>query len=271
MVHQRNFNSHKPKGKNSVQQNTDFKKKGKKPFKKNKKGDGCYTCGSEEHWATVNAEHGSSASAAALDSLRAATESLSRATFEDQLLHGIDSAIKSSQPPLIAEMEDTVGCFPFQVSENRYFVGYDFKRYITLSRTFEDEEIEVVTKTDCLDKHGKSVRRRDSRPSLTFDIIVSKSNGYKLKFTCVAYPDDITIHSMNMTPSPNEEELLEDMSKYDGFNKLDENLQKSFHEYLELRGITPGTMNLFREYISSNGPRKQHFWLNKLSDFVKKD
>jgi len=51
MVHQRNFNSHKPKGKNSVQQNTDFKKKGKKPFKKNKKGDGCYTCGSEEHWA----------------------------------------------------------------------------------------------------------------------------------------------------------------------------------------------------------------------------
>nr|BAK03085.1 predicted protein [Hordeum vulgare subsp. vulgare] len=50
MVHQRNFNSHKPKGKNYVQQNTDFKKKGKKTFNKNKKGDGCYTCGSEEHW-----------------------------------------------------------------------------------------------------------------------------------------------------------------------------------------------------------------------------
>jgi hypothetical protein len=51
MVRRKNFNSHKPKGKNGVQQNTDFKKKGKKTFKKNKKGDGCFTCGSEEHWA----------------------------------------------------------------------------------------------------------------------------------------------------------------------------------------------------------------------------
>ena len=42
---QKNF--HKFKGKNSVQQNTTFKKKGKK---KDKKRDGCFTCGSEEHW-----------------------------------------------------------------------------------------------------------------------------------------------------------------------------------------------------------------------------
>ena len=51
MVNQRNFNSHKFKGKNGVQQNTDFKKKGKKTFKKNKKDEGCFTCGSTEHWA----------------------------------------------------------------------------------------------------------------------------------------------------------------------------------------------------------------------------
>ena len=51
MVNQKNFNSHKPKGKNGVQHNTDFKKKGKKTFKKNKKDEGCFTCGSVEHWA----------------------------------------------------------------------------------------------------------------------------------------------------------------------------------------------------------------------------
>ena len=45
-VVQKNF--HKFKGKNSVQQNTTFKKKGKK---KDKRRDGCFTCGSEEHWA----------------------------------------------------------------------------------------------------------------------------------------------------------------------------------------------------------------------------
>ena len=41
-------NSHKFKEKNSVQQNTTYKKKGKK---KDKKRDGCFTCGSDEHWA----------------------------------------------------------------------------------------------------------------------------------------------------------------------------------------------------------------------------
>ncbi len=51
MVNQKNFNSHKPKGKNGAQHNTDFKKKGKKTFEKNKKDEGCFTCGSTEHWA----------------------------------------------------------------------------------------------------------------------------------------------------------------------------------------------------------------------------
>ena len=41
-------NLHKFKGKNSVRQNTTFKKKGKK---KDRKRDGCFTSGSEEHWA----------------------------------------------------------------------------------------------------------------------------------------------------------------------------------------------------------------------------
>src|SRR4051812_13894427 len=48
---QRNVNSNKHKGKTSVQQNTNFKKKGKKTFKKDKKKDVCFTSGLEEHWA----------------------------------------------------------------------------------------------------------------------------------------------------------------------------------------------------------------------------
>ena len=48
---QKNFNPHKPKGKTGVQHNTDLNKKGKKTFNKDKKKGGCFTCGSEEHWA----------------------------------------------------------------------------------------------------------------------------------------------------------------------------------------------------------------------------
>jgi hypothetical protein len=50
-VVQKNFNSYKSKGKMGVQQNNDFKKKGNKTFKKDKKKSGCFTCDSEEHWA----------------------------------------------------------------------------------------------------------------------------------------------------------------------------------------------------------------------------
>ena len=42
---------HAQRERTSVQQNTDFKKKGKKSFKKDKTKDGCFSCGSEEHWA----------------------------------------------------------------------------------------------------------------------------------------------------------------------------------------------------------------------------
>ena len=48
---QKNSGFQKTKGKTVVQQNTDFKKKGKKPFNKDKKKGACFTCGSEEHWA----------------------------------------------------------------------------------------------------------------------------------------------------------------------------------------------------------------------------
>ena len=48
MVQQKNFQN-KFKGNNKIQQNTTFKKKGKKNNKK--KDDGCFTCGSENHWA----------------------------------------------------------------------------------------------------------------------------------------------------------------------------------------------------------------------------
>lgn len=50
---------------------------------------------------------------------------------------------------------------------------------------------------------------------------------------------------------------------------LDENLQRAFHKYLELRGITPMTTNFLHEYMINKDSREYLFWLNKLKDFVK--
>ncbi|KAK1660370.1 hypothetical protein QYE76_048529 [Lolium multiflorum] len=69
-------------------------------------------------------------------------------------------------------------------------------------------------------------------------------------------------------PAANDDEEL---IAYEGpdFNDLDENLQRAFHKYLELRGISPFTTNFLHEYMINKDSREYLFWLNKLKDFVK--
>ena len=49
---------------------------------------------------------------------------------------------------------------------------------------------------------------------------------------------------------------------------LDENLQKSFHKYLEIRGIKPSTTNFLHEYMINKDSREYLGWLKKLKKFV---
>lgn len=49
---------------------------------------------------------------------------------------------------------------------------------------------------------------------------------------------------------------------------LDENLQKSFHKYLEIRGIKPSTTNFLHEYMINKDTREYKNWLKKLKQFV---
>lgn len=51
---------------------------------------------------------------------------------------------------------------------------------------------------------------------------------------------------------------------------LDENLQKAFHKYLEIRGIKPSTTNFLHEYMINKDSREYLNWLNKLKKFIEK-
>jgi complement component 1 Q subcomponent-binding protein len=50
---------------------------------------------------------------------------------------------------------------------------------------------------------------------------------------------------------------------------LDENLQRAFHKYLELRGISPMTTNFLHEYMINKDSREYLLWLRKLKDYFK--
>jgi complement component 1 Q subcomponent-binding protein, mitochondrial len=49
---------------------------------------------------------------------------------------------------------------------------------------------------------------------------------------------------------------------------LDENLQKAFHKYLEIRGIKPSAINFLHEYMINKNSREELNWLKKLKNFV---
>lgn len=49
---------------------------------------------------------------------------------------------------------------------------------------------------------------------------------------------------------------------------LDENLQKGFYKYLEVRGIKPSATNYLREYMANKDNREYLLWLKYLKKFV---
>lgn len=52
------------------------------------------------------------------------------------------------------------------------------------------------------------------------------------------------------------------------FSDLDENLQKGFYKYLDVRGIKPSTTNYLREYMADKDNREYLLWLKNLKKFV---
>nr|GEY26597.1 mitochondrial glycoprotein [Tanacetum cinerariifolium] len=50
--------------------------------------------------------------------------------------------------------------------------------------------------------------------------------------------------------------------------ELDENLQKAFHKYLEIRGIKPSATNFLHEYMVNKEHKEYTNWLKNLKKFV---
>ncbi|XP_062192879.1 uncharacterized protein At2g39795, mitochondrial-like [Phragmites australis] len=208
-----------------------------------------------------------------------------RPSSDAELLGIIDSEIKCAEDcDDHGRVEEIPDNFPFKISDEKGMNA------ITLSRTYQGEQIEVLVHMPSLvtgdepdqerdgededaDKEGDENQEDDSekppQSSIPLTVTVSKGVGPTLEFTCTAYPDEVIIDSLSVRqPSGNEEE---DLIAYEGpdFNDLDENLQRAFQKYLELRGITPMTTNFLHEYMINKDSREYLLWLTKLKDFVK--
>ncbi|KAF8662877.1 hypothetical protein HU200_055458 [Digitaria exilis] len=200
-----------------------------------------------------------------------------------ELLSVIESEIKYAEDcddhDRVEEIPDN---FPFKISDEKGMNA------ITLRRTYHGEQIEVVAHMPSLVTGDEPDHDRDDKDegegkeeddgeedegekppqsSVPLTVTITKGDGPILEFTCTAYPDEVIIDSLSVThPS---EDCEKDIIAYEGpdFNDLDENLQRAFHKYLELRGISPLTTNFLHEYMINKDSREYLLWLRKLKDF----
>ncbi|XP_073156392.1 uncharacterized protein At2g39795, mitochondrial-like [Henckelia pumila] len=190
---------------------------------------------------------------------------------DESLLRVIQSEIKCAVESHEEEqVEEVPQGFPFKI-ENHHG-----QQTITLTRQYQGETIsvevhmpDIITGAeDDADDSNEEGEESASQPSIPLVIQVSKRSGPCLEFNCTAYPDEIAIDSLSVKdPEAAEDEII----PYEGpdFSDLDENLQKAFHKYLEIRGIKASTTNFLHGYMVDKDSKEYITWLKNLEKFIK--
>ncbi|PIN07930.1 MAM33, mitochondrial matrix glycoprotein [Handroanthus impetiginosus] len=192
-----------------------------------------------------------------------------KASSDESLVRVIESelqyAVESQEED---QAEDAPAGFPFKIED------HPGQQTVTLAREYQGETITVEVHMPDLvtgeenddnddDDEGEE---RANQSSIPLVVRVSKKGGPSLEFGCTAYPDEIAIDSLSVK----DPESSEDQIAYEGpdFGDLDENLQKAFHKYLEIRGIKPSTTNFLHAYMVDKDNREYITWLKNLKKFV---
>lgn len=185
---------------------------------------------------------------------------------DENLIRVIESEIDCAEQPTADEIPDE---FPFKIQD------HPGERTILLTREYGDEIIKVevdMPNPDDVEEDeegdGNEDEGTDTRTSIPLVVSISKGNGTCLEFGVTAFPDEITIDSLSVR----QPETSDDQLAYEGpdFGDLDENLQKAFHKYLEIRGIRPSTTNFLQEYMINKDSKEYLHWLKNLKKFIEK-
>ncbi|XP_010256793.1 PREDICTED: uncharacterized protein At2g39795, mitochondrial-like [Nelumbo nucifera] len=195
-----------------------------------------------------------------------------RPSSDENLLRVIEDEIEcAEQSDDHNRVEEIPDGFPFKIEDN------PGEQTISLRREYQGEVISVEVHMPDLvtgededdeDEDNDDDSERGTQSSIPLVVSVSKGSGPYLEFGCTAYPDEISIDSLSVK----EPETSEDHIPFDGpdFSDLDENLQKAFHKYLEIRGVKPSTTNFLHEYMINKDSKEYLMWLKNLKKFIEK-
>ncbi|KAA8539679.1 hypothetical protein F0562_026371 [Nyssa sinensis] len=186
----------------------------------------------------------------------------------DCLLRVLESEIKcAEESDDHDQVEEIPDGFPFKIQDN------PGQQTISLTREYQGESIKVevhmpvlVTGEEDGDNGDDDDSEKGSQSSIPLIVSISKKDGPWLEFGCTAFPDEIAIDNLSVK----DPEKSEDQIPYEGpdFQDLDENLQRAFHKYIEIRGIRPSATNFLHEYMINKNSREYLLWLKNLKELI---
>ncbi|RID69274.1 hypothetical protein BRARA_C01375 [Brassica rapa] len=188
----------------------------------------------------------------------------------------IESAVVNEETPDDGEEEDKLPeGFPFRI------IDTPGERVFFLTRKFENETILVEIDPSAPFDEAKKEEPNDPQAEVLIGISmvinVSKHDYAPcLEFLANAYIDEIVINAIYVR-QPQELSypfLAKKIKKlwypYEGpdFVDLDENLQKAFHRFLEIRGIKPNITEFVTDYLANKDRRERLQLLKNVKTFV---
>nr|VDD09670.1 unnamed protein product [Brassica oleracea] len=202
------------------------------------------------------------------------TDTNDRLKSDQTLIQVIDSEIKDAFDADVVQGEDETpgsGDFPFKIEDNP---GH---RTVTLTREYNGEQIRVeISMPGSMDEHEDGMDDNEdgdekaNETNIPLVVTVTKKSGLSLEFSCTAFPDAIVIDGLSVSHSDKSSSEEEEQMTYDGpdFQELDENMCRSFHKFLEARGIKPSVTDFMHEYMMKKDSREYLLWLKNLKNFI---
>ncbi|KAE8799394.1 hypothetical protein D1007_25161 [Hordeum vulgare] len=192
----------------------------------------------------------------------------SKISSDENLTRVIDSEIEcavESEEGSVQQI-DPPEDFPFEIIDN------PGDQSIVLKREFGRETIKATvytnfdTEEDLNNDDSDAENDDDIKPALQMVVTVEKPQGPILEFECNFNDDELAIETMRLL---NRDANLTD-NAYEGpqFSDLDESLQKSFHRYLEVRGIKHSLHDWLLEYMMGKDEKEYVVWLKNMRDFI---
>lgn len=149
------------------------------------------------------------------------------------------------------------------------------ERWITLKRQYADEDIKLeVTMFDGAvpaptpTKNGSVVNSDEMQMHITVIVTISKGEGGGvLEIMCSAWPDSIEIKRLFIRGNEN---TVADPYAGPEFTELDDELQDSLYDFLEVRGVNDELAVFLHQYMKHKDKTELVRWMERVKSFIER-